>query len=325
MSDDSWAARFRSPLAGVLVAYIRMKRACGYRYREEERRLALLDRILLDRGSAELSLPREVIEAWTAKRPYESSSTHDGRLRLARAIAEFAARQGVAVHVPPRPPRRVLSSQFMPRIFTYEELARVFAAADALDAPRGSRMHSLIMPVALRVLYGCGLRLGELQRLQVGHVELDSGVLEILDTKFRKDRLVPVSEGLAKRLQAFAACAGHRSPQEPFFSGRRGEPYSQAAYYHTFREVLRRAGIGHGGRGQGPRLHDLRHTFAVHRLASWYRTGADLAAKLPVLSAYLGHKSIAGTQRYLRSTAELYPDISARLDAFVGAALRPER
>ncbi len=88
--------------------------------------------------------------------------------------------------------------------------------------------------------------------------------------------------------------------------------------YHQFRRLLREIGIPHGGKGQGPRLHDLRHTFAVHRLEQWYRQGENLGAKLPLLSTYMGHRSLVGTQRYLRLTPAIFPDIQRRLDKQFG-------
>lgn len=87
--------------------------------------------------------------------------------------------------------------------------------------------------------------------------------------------------------------------------------------------MLRIAKIPHGGRGRGPRIHDLRHTFAVRRLEAWYREGADLNAKLPVLSTYLGHESMSGTQRYLQLTAELYPDLAKRIEPSFGSFTPP--
>lgn len=82
--------------------------------------------------------------------------------------------------------------------------------------------------------------------------------------------------------------------------------------------MLHRCGIPHGGRGKGPRIHDLRHTFAVHAMLRWYREGADLDARLPVLATYLGHQSLLGTERYLHLTAELFPEVTARSDAAFG-------
>ena len=85
--------------------------------------------------------------------------------------------------------------------------------------------------------------------------------------------------------------------------------------YHLFRKLLLQCGIPHAGRSKGPRVHDVRHTFAVHSLLRWYRDGADLDAKLPLLATYLGHQSLAGTQRYLHLTAELFPEITVRSNA----------
>ena len=170
-------------------------------------------------------------------------------------------------------------------------------------------------PELLRVLYGCGLRLEEALRLRMRDVDLVQGVLHINDTKFRKDRLVPPARPLVVRLQKYAAALGPRSDEEYFFPSPRGGRLDGGGVYRNFRELLHRCGIGHGGRGEGPRLHDLRHTFAVHTLLRWYREGADLQARMPVLATYLGHASIDGTQDYLQMTAELHPEIVSRSDA----------
>jgi integrase len=175
------------------------------------------------------------------------------------------------------------------------------------------------MPELFRVLYGCGLRVSEALKLTVSDVDLDEGVLLIREAKFRKDRLVPVSLALAARLRRYAGTFNRSSDRGvAFFPKRDGSHYDKGIIYSTFRTMLHAAGISHGGRGQGPRLHDLRHTFAVHRLEQWYRQGADLGVKLAVLSSYLGHQSLAGTQRYLRLTSSLFPEITASVEAMVG-------
>jgi integrase len=174
------------------------------------------------------------------------------------------------------------------------------------------------MPALFRVLYGCGLRLGEALRLRVEDVDLTAGVLTIREAKFRKDRLVPLAASLQVYLQRYHAEMGARSSDAIFFAAPHGRAYSTRTPYAMFRRMLRAAKIPHGGRGQGPRVHDLRHTFAVHRLEAWYREGADLSSKLPVLSTYLGHESIAGTQRYLQLTASLHPDLSTVLEQRYG-------
>jgi integrase len=171
------------------------------------------------------------------------------------------------------------------------------------------------LPELLRVLYGCGLRLEEALSLRIRDVDLIQGVLHINDTKFRKDRLVPPARPLVVRLQKYAATLGPRPADAHFFPSPRGGPLHGSGVYRNYRDLLQRCHIGHGGRGEGPRLHDLRHTFAVHTLLRWYREGADLQARLPVLATYLGHASIDGTQDYLQMTAELYPEIVSRSEA----------
>ncbi len=111
---------------------------------------------------------------------------------------------------------------------------------------------------------------------------------------------------------------GQQSCDAIFFPAPHGGAYHRLTMYNIFREFLWTCGIAHGGRGHGPRLHDLRHTFAVHRLMQWDREGVDLGAKLPVLATYMGHLNLSGTQRYLQLTAELFPELSSRLDTLYG-------
>jgi integrase/recombinase XerD len=113
----------------------------------------------------------------------------------------------------------------------------------------------------------------------------------------------------------------NRFLQEKHACGYREGPFCLRTVYGLFRKLLLQCGIPHAGRGTGPRIHDLRHTFAVHTLLRWYRNGEDLDAKLPLLATYLGHQHLSGTQRYLHLTAELFPEITARLDAVFGEVI----
>jgi integrase len=174
------------------------------------------------------------------------------------------------------------------------------------------------MPEVFRLLYGCGFRLGEVLNLRVGDVDLNQGVITVRQGKFRKDRLVPPVLRLVDRLRQYAAGLGHRPGEAVFFPAPSGRPYRLRSVYGVFRRLLLACGIHHGGRGKGPRIHDLRHGFAVNTLLRWYRNGEDLDAKLPLLAVYLGHQSLAGTQRYLHLTAELFPEITIRVEALFG-------
>jgi len=162
------------------------------------------------------------------------------------------------------------------------------------------------------------MRVSEVLELPKSAVDLESGVLSVHGAKGRKDRLIPVAHSVLVRLQKYETFMdmrlGKRTFDAPFFPAPHGGPYKQPGLYKVFRLILQATGIPHRGRGKGPRLHDIRHTFAVHRLEGWYRQGADLAAKLPFLAAYMGHKTLAGTQRYLRLTPNVFGDIAPRLD-----------
>jgi integrase/recombinase XerD len=315
----------KSPLANIMMQYVVEKRAIGYRCEEEARLLCRLDVFLAGQGLTAVELPRELVRQWVAKVPHEHPRTQAARVGFTRQFARFIAARGLPAYVPPALRTEIVRLDFTPYIFTRAEIHALLACTDRLPASRRAPRRHLVMPELFRVLYGCGLRLSEALKLTVTDVDLGQGVLLLREAKFRKDRLVPVAPGLSERLRCYAAAIDRaRDRGQAFFPKRDGGHYTKRGVYGVFRRLLRDAGISHGGRGRGPRLHDVRHTYAVHRLEDWYRQGADLAAKLPVLSTYMGHQSLAGTQRYLRLTPALFPDVVASVEAVVGHAL-PQR
>ncbi|MBI5549460.1 MAG: tyrosine-type recombinase/integrase [Deltaproteobacteria bacterium] len=187
---------------------------------------------------------------------------------------------------------------------------------------RCSPLRGVVQGTALALLYLTGLRVGEALGLSIKDVDLASASLHVRRAKFGKSRLVPVAADVNEKLRSCRAAVarrlGTRDPEAPFFPGRQGAPCSRSALSATFREVLACAGIGRDPRGRWPRLHDLRHTFAVHRLIVWCRQNEDLGAKLPVLAVYLGHVGLASSQRYLRVTEDLLAEITRRHQAKFG-------
>jgi integrase len=181
----------------------------------------------------------------------------------------------------------------------------------------------LVMPVLFRTIYACGLRASEARPLRAGDVDTGAGVLQIRDGKGGKDRQVPVSAPLRDRLAGYHARVAGRTGGEWFFPGRSGLPLTVVNIDRNFRRFLWQARIPHGGRGHGPRVHDLRHSFAVNNLRSWFAGGEDAGALLPVLQAYMGHASIADTDYYLRLTAESYPHITAAIQRAFGDVVPP--
>jgi len=318
MSSREFTARFHSPVAAVMKQFVLQKQACGYKYGEAARILAQFDRFLCDEALSQCELPRSISRKWLAKQRHESASTHQHRVGVVRQFATYMCQLGYSADVPD--PLLILKggARFSPRILTQAEVRALLHAVDQLTPTAHAPLRHLIMPEVFRLLYGCGFRLGEVLHLRMADVDLDQGILTVREGKFGKDRLVPPALPLVLRLRQYAAGFGARPPAAYFFPSPNGGPWSHPAVYRLYRELLLQCGIAHPGRGKGPRIHDLRHAYAVHTLLRWCREAADLDAKLPVLATYMGHRSLAGTQRYLHLTAELLPEITVRANATFG-------
>ena len=166
----------------------------------------------------------------------------------------------------------------------------------------------------MTVEYGCGLRISEVVALKLKDVDLHHGIITIHGSKLNKDRLVPLSPSLVKYLKSyFSKLHAISTPEDYFFMKRDKTAIASNTVYKNFRKILWRSGITHGGKGRGPRLHDFRHTFAVHSLNQMVRKKVELYCALPILSTYLGHASIEATEKYLRLTAEVYPEILKKI------------
>src|ERR1039457_6555179 len=239
-----------------------------------------------------------------------------------RVLARWLARRGVPAYVLPagtlpRPAR------YVQHIYTDQELAGLFAQTDRCHYDSQGPFRHLVMPVLFRTIYARGLGASEARLLRFGDVDLVAGVLTIRDGKSGKDRQVPVSAPLRDRLAGYHARVAGRSGGDWFFPGTSGQPLTLANIDKNFRRFLWQARIPHGGRGHGPRAHDLRHSFAVNNLRSWFARGEDAGALLPVLQTHQGHSSTAGTDYCLRLTAESYPHITARIQRAYGDVVPP--
>jgi integrase len=298
-----------SPLAPYAEDYVSQKRALGNKCRSEVEILNMFDAFCVERGLSTAALSQELYDEWCAKRPHENSTTQRVRVQHLRSFARFISNNGApapAIFLPLPP----LDKPFVPYIFTHTEIERFLSAVDNTKAcvhyGRPSLAH-LIMPVLFRILYCCGLRIGETLKLKTDDVDLDNGIIRLSQTKGNRERLIPMSATLKE------LCAEYRSNQrvadygsEYFFPASDNLHYAVCTVYERFREYLFAAGIGHGGRGKGPRLHDLRHTFAVHTLNKWAMEGRDLYVALPILCDYLGHENMESTEKYLRLVPEAH-------------------
>ena len=223
--------------------------------------------------------------------------------------------------LPAEAPRR--SPPAPPYIYARAELRRLL---DAVKTYRKQvkQLEPHTLRALLLLLYGTGLRRGEALRLTLADVDLQGALLTVRETKFYKSRFVPLGPQLARVLEEYreqrkshgAAPAG----EAPFFANRDGTPLATSTVSDHFIQLRRVAGVSRedGARYQ-PRLHDPRHTFAVHRLTAWYRQGADVQRMLPLLSTYLGHASVADTQVYLAMTPDLLQEAALRFERYAAS------
>ncbi len=248
-----------------------------------------------------------------------SSARHIENRRYALAgFWRHAISRGHAARspMPPDSPRSPVRAP--PYIYSRDELARLFDPATVEASRRGAiQLDAATFRTLLLLLYGAGLRFGEATRLTLADVDLADAVLTIRATKFYKSRLVPFGPRLAVVLDSHVSRRRRAgladSEGAPLLANRDGTPLASSTVQAAFDALRRVAGLSRAAGGRTiPRLHDFRHSFAVHCLTSWYREGADVQRLLPVLSTYLGHADLEGTKVYLSMTPELLAQASLR-------------
>lgn len=304
---------FHSVFAEDIDRLICEKRALGYKYEKAASLLKRFDDYVCVNATTESVLKKELVLGWTERTSWESRSTQQGRIAVMRGLAKYMNRLGKEAYIYPGRSDSVERYTYKPYIFSELEIAAIFEASDDYTISDRSPYRHLIIPLIIRMLYCCGLRVSEATGLTIADVDLNEGILHIRGTKFNKERLVPMSDNLVHRCRDYSRrlllggdCC------DPFFPSPLGGHYDSNTVYKHFRKLLWKAGISHTGKG--PRLHDLRHTFAVHCLKKWVIDGRDLTNCLPYLSRYLGHEDLRGTQHYLRLTADIYPSILQRVE-----------
>lgn len=295
--------------------FIAFKRNLGYKYEAEAKCLSRLCKFAEEKGITEIGITKEFAYEWCAPRPNESPKSRSHRITCIRQFAIYLNCCEYPVFIMPEVKNTNLSS-FTPYIFTHDEVTRLIRAVDAVKERTVSKDMHLSLPVIFRLLYGCGMRVSEVCGLLRKDVDVENGILTVRNSKNGTDRLIPLSPSVHSYLMDYANAVIWKSDGEYFFKAPDRNQIAPMTIYQRYRSFLFDAGISHGGKGKGPRLHDLRHTFAVHTLEKWIFEGADLYAKMPVLAAYMGHSNIHSTSKYLRLTAEVYPELLKKAEAY---------
>jgi len=299
---------YHSIYAPLLTRYITFKRSFGFKFNEEYA-LKLIDDFFYSIDAKNIGITRAEAEKYCQQHPNESETNHAARINCIHRFSKFLMDVGYTSFIP----RNIkFNSTFIPKIFTQDEMTRIFIATDDLKIPKGSNYHHKAMPIIIRLLYATGMRSGEVVSLTVEDINLEAGTILIRETKNGKNRKIPVSDSMMKILRGYSARFNIGvSANQHFFRRPNGQSCNRNSIYRLFRKVLEEAGIPNLGRGESHRLHDLRHLFSVHSFASMADAGLDLYYSLPLLSTYLGHSSLHATEGYIRLTEEMFPGIIA--------------
>ena len=322
---------FGSWLGDVMRAHVTHMRSLGFRYKTAAEQLLRFDRFLQHHAELAGQPLRVLIDAWATA----GSSLHHRWVAQAcgRAISTALRRlDGTTeiLRVDPLLERRIRQQHRRPYLYTAADLQRILEAARTFPSPLAPlRPLSLHLMTVLAIC--AGLRLGELAGLTVGDVDLKEGTIEIRETKFFKSRRLPLAASVITVLQRYLEARRQAgAPTDPsaglFWHHHRAGPYSRVMIQTLLTRVLQRAGLKAATRAgrTGPRVHDLRHAFVLHRMLTWYRAGINPQPRLPFLAAYLGHKDINSTLVYLTVTQELLQQANERFRKHSGRVLHPE-
>ena len=295
-------------LSNQIYGFIDEKHRLGYRYPGADSVLRSYQKYLMNNELPPILSETSVMNWVDAS---ESCKTRNRKITLIRQFALYLNRIGETAYIIPTAYRSLEHSDFCPYIYSNKELVTLFTLADEYGKVGKIPLSEKSFPLILRMLYSCGLRISEALSLKFKYVNLNDGIITIKDTKFFKDRLVPMHENLTKRCCEYVEKSIILMSQEDyFFPSGKEDRISNATYYHYFRNLLDLSGIRKkNATGKGARVHDLRHTFAVHNLKKLDSEGYDMNTILPVLATYMGHTTYIGTGTYLHLTAELYPQI----------------
>lgn len=270
-------------------------------------------------------ITEEFIAGWRKTRLNDSIRTIHNKLSIWRKLLLLMTRKGHKCYIPRLP--RIRHTDFIPYIFTKEELSSFWSATDNLRMQRLKMDTSLIaLPTVFRFLYSTGVRVGEALSIRNSDTDINRGHILIKATKNNAERIVVINESMKEVLTNYLFYRNKlpsnnlENPQRHLFVKADGTPISTHTVYCNFRKIIEICGIKYGGRALGPCVHSFRHTYAVHSLAKLVGSGMNIYSALPILSASMGHHSLEATEYYVRLTRTMFPEIersSSAINSFV--------
>jgi site-specific recombinase XerD len=292
-----------SPLAPQIQNLIELRQSCGKDYRSQARLLMYFDRFLVQENLKKAPITRQIIECYQRSISHLKPKSQANRLCVVRQLCQYLALHDIRTFIP-EPMKRALSDPVRkPYIYSHLEIKSLLERALALP-PAGS-LRPYTYHTLLGLLYSTGIRISEACGLNLESFHTDKQCLYIAQGKFRKARWVPLHDSTRQALEHYIDRRIEKktnAPDDPLFLHRGGQRLCYTTVYYTFRRLLDQCEIA-GPKHVNPRLHDLRHTYAVHRLLAWYRDGQDLNTRLAITAELLEQASNRFHDHYLRTVA----------------------
>jgi site-specific recombinase XerD len=305
-----------SCLAESFHRFIQLRQLSGTDYHTQARLLLYFDRFLVAQKVTGSQLTRQIVEAYEKTLSHLKPRVRGNRMCVVRQLCAYLSQSDPHTYVPEASRTPSSQASFVAYIYTEDEVRALLTAASRLTplgALRGPTYQTL-----LGLLYTTGIRIGEAIALKLADFHRDDALLYIEEGKFRKSRWVPLSPSTGAALSCYVDRRRQTKPNTadaPLFLNQCGRRLQHCTVNHCWHDLLRQCGISRLAHS-GPRLHDLRHSFAVHRLLAWYRDGRDINARLPWLATYMGHVDIRSTQVYLQPTTELLEQVNGRFHRY---------
>jgi len=320
---------FRSLLAEDIKRYLDFKRATGRKFNTEEAALRLFDRFLLEYPIMDLdALTPQLIEVFLASRLRTRPRSFNHLLGVIRCFFAWSVAQGRLTYSPVRSQLRADNSRRFPYIFKPEQVQHILIIAAQLPDNSRATHRAEVYTLIFRLMYALGLRVGEIVRLCHADVDRTRRLLIIRQTKFGKNRLVPIGPKLWEHIEAYLTSRAKWHTQwqsdDPLFSFSNGlrKPIRSETISQTFHHLLPKIEITCNEGTNPPCLHCLRHSFAVQTLLRWYRSGIHPSQKLLHLSTFMGHSDPTSTSWYLTITDDLLAEANRRFERLAGSVLK---
>jgi site-specific recombinase XerD len=309
----------QSALAQPIADFLQYKQVLNKKYHTETLALRLFDRYLFEQGiTGWQAITSSVIDAFMASRSRHRPRSYNHLLGVLRRFFDWAVLQRWINHNPVVERSKRETGKRLPYLFDLTTARRLLAVASGLpDTPKGPQ-RALVYETVFALLYGLGLRVGEVARLTVGDVDFTRNILCIRETKFSKNRWVPFGPNMANRLRRYCdqRYGVTVAAEMPLFSFTQGRHIHPCTISQTFHKLLPQLELQLLSGVAPPRVHDLRHSFAVGTLLRWYREGVDPNRRLIHLATFLGHVDPNSTAVYLTITDELLREAAQRFHAF---------